>query len=136
MTLTELAKKVRPLIEFAVQGLADKEASECVTLFRRLKQDGKLVEAQTRINWNGTLKRAKVALWDIESQDPDHAPELWDDVSYRDGIRIAPTEFTSTNAAKYGELMWFGDKVYKSLMDGNNFFPDQVPSVWELITKE
>ena len=136
MTLVELAKKLRPHIEYAVEGFSDKEASECAPLFRRLKQDGTLVEAKTRINWNGTLKRAKVALWDIESQDPEHAPELWEDVAYRDGIRVAPKEFTSTNAASYGELMWFGDKLYKSLMNGNTFFPDQVPSIWELITKE
>lgn len=127
------ALKLRSLVEQASAYLPDKEASEAVSLSPRLKRDGSLVKSGTRINWNGKLKRAKVDLWDMEINDPDNAPDLWDDVEYRDGIRIAPAAFTSTNAAHYGELIWFGEEVYKSLKDGNVHTPSQAPSVWELV---
>ena len=50
MTLIELARKLRPIIEQAAQSLDDKTASEGAELFPALKQDGSLVKAGTRIN--------------------------------------------------------------------------------------
>ena len=135
MTLVDLARKLRPLIEYAAQSLGDAEASTGVQLFPSLKRDGTLVKAGTRINWNGTLKRASVDLWDTEQNDPDHAPALWHEIKYRDGYRIAPDVFTAENAAESGEYMWFGDKLYKSLMAGNVYTPEQAPTVWELVTE-
>lgn len=136
MTLVELAKKLRPLIEYAAQGLTDKDASAGVELFPHLKQDGTLVKIGTRINWHGKLKRASVDLWDIEQNNPDNAPNIWHDIAYKKGYRIAPTEFTAVNAATYGERMWFGDELYESLMYGNNYTPTQAPNVWKFIEKE
>lgn len=133
MTLIELAKKLRPLIEQAAASLDDKCASGGVELFPRLKYDGSLVKIGTRVNWNGVIKRAAVDLWDLETNDPQNAPTLWEEIQYRTGIRIAPDAFTSTNAASYGELMWFGEKLYKSLKSGNVHTPEQAPEVWELI---
>ena len=133
MNLIELAKKLRPLIEQAAESLADQDASNGVQLFPSLKQDGTLVKVGTRINWHGKLKRASVDLWDTEANDPDHAPTLWHDIAYHEGYRIAPDVFTATNAAAMGELMWFGDKLYKSLMAGNVYTPDQAPTAWELV---
>ena len=51
------ALKLRTLIERAAESLTDKEASEWAMLFPRMKYDGKLIRAGTRINWNGVLKR-------------------------------------------------------------------------------
>lgn len=66
MTLKELAWKLWPYIERAAQSLDDQTASDAAALFPRLKQDGALIEAGTRINWHGTVKRAAVDLWDNE----------------------------------------------------------------------
>ena len=133
MNLIELARKLRPLIEYAAEGLADKEASEGVQLFPKLKQDGSLVKANTRINWNGKLKRASVDLWDTEANNPDNAPALWHDIAYREGYRIAPETFTAVNAAALDECMWFGDTLWKSTMDGNVYTPVQAPNAWVLM---
>jgi len=133
MTLIQLACKLRPLIEKAALSLNDQNASEGVQLFPRLLRDGRLVKAGTRINWHGVIKRAAVDLWDTPSNDPDHAPALWEDIGYRAGFRIAPDSFASTNAASKGECLWFGDILYRSLMDGNVFTPSQAPEVWEMV---
>lgn len=133
MNPIENARKLRPLMVKATQSLDDKDASEAVELFGGMKYDGSLIKTGTRINWNGQLKKAAVDLWDTETNTPDAAPTLWADIAYKDGIRIAPETFTSTNAAAMDELMWFGEHIYKSKMAGNVYTPEQAPTVWELI---
>ena len=134
MTLIELARKLRPIIEQAAAGLDDATASTAPELFPRLKGDGSLVKAGTRICWGGTLKRAAVDLWDNAENTPDAAPTLWEDVLYRDGIRIIPETITVGLAFAKGERGWWGDALYASTIDANVYTPEQYPAGWEIIT--
>lgn len=113
--------------------IPDATSSRMVAYYPELTGDGSLIKAGTKINWHGQLKKAAVDLWDTETNTPDAAPTLWADIAYRDGIRIAPETFTSTNAAAMDELMWFGEHIYRSKMAGNVYTPEQAPTVWELI---
>lgn len=131
MNLIELARKLRPLIEKAAASLDDQTASEGVQLFPSLKQDGTLVKAGTRINWDGRLKRAAVDLWDRAENSPDNAPTLWEDIAYIGGVRIIPETITATLAFKLDELGWWAGRVYRSKRDGNTFPPSVTPEWWE-----
>ena len=133
MTIIERAKMLRPIIEQAAQSLDDKTASEGAELFPALKYDGSLVKAGTRIDWHGTLKRASVDLWDTEQNNPDNAPTLWENIAYKDGIRIIPETITATLAFSKGERGWWQDVLYESLMDGNVYTPAQYPAGWTLV---
>ena len=126
------ALRLRAIIETAAASLDDKTASTAPTLFRRLKQDGTLIEAGTRINHNGSIKRAAVDLWDTADNSPDNAPTLWEDILYRDGYRIIPDVITVGTAFALDELGWWGDKLYKSLLEANVYTPEQYPRGWEL----
>ena len=126
------ALKLRAIIETAAASLDDKTASTAPTLFPRLKQDGSLIEAGTRINHNGSIKRAAVDLWDTADNSPDNAPTLWEDILYRDGYRIIPDVITVGTAFALNELGWWGDKLYKSLLSANVYTPEQYPRGWEL----
>ena len=68
---------LRSIVEQASASLDDKTASTAATLFPRLKADGSLVTVGTRINWNGTIKKSAVDLWDTAENNPDNAPSLW-----------------------------------------------------------
>ena len=127
------AEKLRKLIEQSVVSLADKEASEGAELFPQLKGDGALVSAGTRINWNGTLKRAAVDLWDTTENNPDNTPTLWEDIEYREGYRIIPETITVGTAFAKDECGWWKDILYKSLIDANVYTPEQYPTGWEEI---
>ena len=127
------AEKLRSLIEQASVSLPDKEASEGAELFPKLKADGSLVSAGTRINWNGILKRAAVDLWDTEENNPDNAPSLWEDLEYREGYRIIPESITVTSAFALNECGWWGNKLYRSLVNANVYNPEQYAANWELI---
>ena len=130
----ERARQLRAMIEAASANLSDADASTSAELFPRLKQDGSLVSVGTRINWNGTIKRAAVDLWDRSENNPDNAPTLWEDIGYRDGIRIIPETITAGTAFAKDELGWWGDTLYKSLLDANVWTPEQNASGWEKVT--
>jgi hypothetical protein len=74
------AVQLRSAIETAAQSLDDNTAAEVVSLFPTLKGDGSLIKADTRIQWNGKVIRAKVDLWDRADHSPENAPTLWEGI--------------------------------------------------------
>lgn len=138
----ELAEKSRPLTAdeisrlFIMQNINtvitdDATASRAVEFHPEMKYDGSLIPAKTRINWHGKLKRASVDIWDTESNNPDNAPTLWEDISYKDGFRIIPEVITATLAFAEGECGWWEDKLYRSVVNGNVYTPAVYPANWE-----
>lgn len=132
MTRSE-ARRYRAAIETAAQFLEDKAASQVQEMFPRLKADGELIAAGSRINWNGQLKRAAVDLWDTAENTPDAAPALWEDIAYRGGIRVIPEVITAGAAFTKGEIGWWGETMYCSLLDVNVYTPDDYPEGWEKV---
>jgi hypothetical protein len=127
------ALRLRSIVELAVVSLDDKTASEAPTLYPRSKQDGSLIKAGTRINWCGTVKRAAVDLWDTAENNPDNAPALWEDLAYREGIRIIPETITAGTAFAKGEQGWWIDALYTSTIDNNVWTPEQHPAGWTIV---
>lgn len=125
---------LRSVIEKATTSLDDAVASTAATLFPGLKQDGSLVKAGTRINWNGVVKKAAVDLWDTANNDPDHAPTLWADLDYKDGYRIIPETITVTTAFGLGECGWWDGVLYRSMREANVYNPAVVPEGWEVVS--
>lgn len=124
---------LRSIVEKASASLDDKTASTASMLFPRLKQNGALISAGTRINWNGTIKKASVDLWDTAENNPDNAPSLWQDIEYKDGYRIIPDTLTVTTAFAKDECGWWNGVLYRSLMEGNVYTPAGYPAGWEEI---
>ena len=138
----ELAEKSRPLTESEVNRLFiqqnintvitdDATASRAVEYHPEMQYNGKLIPAKTRINWKGKLKRAAVDLWDTEANNPDNAPNLWENIEYKDGFRIIPETITATLAFSENEYGWWKDKLYRSKVNGNVYNPDVYPGNWE-----
>lgn len=131
--MEDLYKRLNTVIVAARQMLDDKMASVAPELFDYLKEDGALVKAGTRINWNGVLKRAAVDLWDTKENNPDNAPALWEDILYRHGYRIIPETITVGLAFAKDEIGWWGDVLYRSKIDSNVWAPDAYPAGWEKV---
>ena len=122
---------LRSIVEMASTSLDDKTASTASMLFPKLKQNGALVSTGTRINWNGTIKKAAVDLWDTAENDPDNAPSLWQDIEYKEGYRIIPDTLTVTTAFAKDECGWRNGVLYRSLVDSNVYTPAVYPAGWE-----
>lgn len=129
------AREVRAAMDNAAEVLTDVDASNSVLLYPTLKGDGSLIKAGTRINWNGTLKRAAVDLWDTAENTPDVATDIWEDINYKNGYRIIPETITAGLAFSKGEIGWWRDVLYKSIYDGANVWtPEQYAAAWEVVT--
>ena len=129
------AREVRAAMDNAANVLTDADASNSVLLYPTLKGDGSLIKTGTRINWNGTLKRAAVDLWDTTENTPDVATDIWEDINYKNGYRIIPETITVGLAFSKGEIGWWGDVLYKSIYDGANVWtPEQYAAAWEVVT--
>lgn len=122
-----------PYIEMLTASLDDATASTVIPLYPAMRYDGSLIEHGTRINWNGTLKRAAIDLWDREDNDPDHAPDMWEDILYRDGYRIIPDVITVGLAFAKGERGWWGDELMESTADNNVYTPAAWPDNWKVV---
>lgn len=133
MNLIEKAKFQRELILKAMENLGDQDASRVPEFYTTLKYNGALVPFGTRINWNGVLKKVVVDIWDTEENNPDNSPSLWVDIEYRDGIRIIPETITISTAFVKDELGWWGEILYKSLVDANVYTPDQYAANWIVV---
>ena len=114
----------------------DKTASESAAIFPTMKYAGALIRVGTRIKRGKKIMKAAVDLWDTEENDPDNAPELWEEIAYREGIRIIPAIITVTTAFSEGELGWWGDVKYRSKVNANVYTPEQYPGYWNIVFGE
>ena len=125
---------LRSIVEQAATSLDDKTASTAATLFPRLKGNGELVKAGTRINWRGTIKRAANALWDTPENDPDHAPGMWNDIEYREGLRVLTGPIPATNPVQADEICWYKDQKWRNISGVPSvYLPDEYPAGWEKV---
>lgn len=131
MTRTE-AKAFVKAIEALRDNATDAQASMAVGAYPTLKTDSSLVKVGTRINWNGTIKRAAVDLYDTAENNPDNASTLWEDIEYKEGYRMIPKTLTAGTAFSKDECGWWNGVLYKSLLNANVYTPEQYPMGWEI----
>jgi len=129
MTRAEAQAMIEALVRLR-EGASDQQSSAAVELYPRLKGQGALVKAGTRINWDGAIKRAAADLWDTPENTPDTAPTLWENIRYREGYRIIPETITAGTVFALGELGWWGNVLYKSLLAANVQTPETYPAGW------
>ena len=129
MTRSEAQKLIADIVKLR-KSATDAQASSAVSVYPTLKQDGSLIKSGTRINYNGTIIRAAVDLYDTETNSPENAPVLWETLNYKDGYRIIPEVITVGTAFSKGELGWWNDELYKSLVDSNVYTRDQYAPNW------
>lgn len=118
----------------ASESLDDAVASSAPDMFPRLKGAGALIKAGTRINWYGVVKRAAVDLWDTPENTPDSLLSLWEDLAFKDGIRIIPNVITAGLAFQPGEKGWWNDELYESIHPtANTWTPEEYPPAWKKV---
>lgn len=108
----------------------DAQASVAVNLYPDMTKNGALVKAGTRIRHNGKILRVAVDMYDTEENSPENAPTLYEEIEYKEGIRIIPETITVGKAFAKDERGWWKDEIYKSLIDANVYTPDAYPAGW------
>lgn len=123
MTLVELARKLRPLIEKAAGSLDDVDALEGVQLFPVWKENGTYT-AGDRVSYNATLYRCLQPHTAQETWKPDVSPSLWAKVLIPDPDVIPSWEQPdSTNPYMEGDKVTHNGKTWVSDIDNNVWEP-------------
>lgn len=132
MTRAQVEEIIKALLALR-EDATDETAIKATAIYPTLKYNGALVKSGTRINWNGTLKRAAADLWDTEDNNPDNAPVLWENVVIVGEYRIIPEVITIGLVFSEGEYGWWKGVLYRSMVNSNVYTPDQYPQNWEVV---
>lgn len=120
------------IIRAGLDMVDDKQASVGVVLYPEMQYENGLIKAGSRINWNGTLKRAAVDLWDSVENNPDNAPELWEEIAYMNGYRVLTGHISASNPVQPGEICWEDGKLYKCVYHvACTYRPSEYAAAWE-----
>lgn len=131
MTLIELARKLRPLIEKAALSLDDTDALEAVELYPRWSGEGVDYIKDRRISFNNILYRVLQSHTSQEAWMPDVTPSLFAKVLIPDPDIIPDWEQPdSTNPYMKGDKVRFDNKIYESAIDNNIWSPSAYPAGW------
>lgn len=124
MTLIELAKKLRPCIEKAANGLPDEDALEAVQLFKAW-DSAATYEAGDRVRYDGILYNCLQAHTAQSDWTPTAAPSLWAKVLIPDSNVIPEWEQPdSTNPYMKGDRVTYNGKTWESTIDNNVWSPE------------
>lgn len=123
MTLTELARKLRPYIEKAAQNLLDEDALEAVQLFPLWKADVEYTVGQ-RVRYNEVLYSVLTAHTSQADWTPEAAPSLFAKVLIPDENVIPEWEQPdSSNYYKLGDKVRHNGKIWVSDYEVNTWEP-------------
>lgn len=122
-TFIEYARRVRLILEKAVQSVTDDEALEAVTMFPKWTSGTAYTEG-TKLQHNGVLYRVLQAHTSQDTWTPDAAPSLYTKVLIPDDDKIYDWEQPdSTNPYMKGKKVKHNGKVWISDIDGNVWEP-------------
>jgi hypothetical protein len=123
MNILEESRKMRKIIEEAVQSLKDDMALQSVKL-HPMWASGVTYAVGFKARYNDTLYKCLTAHTAIDGWEPDVAPSLWAKVLIPDDGTIPAWEQPeSTNGYMTGDKVRHNDKVWVSEVDNNVWEP-------------
>jgi len=132
MTLVELAKKLRPLIEKAAISLDDADALEAVNLYPQWSPEKKEYIKDMRVQYENVLYRVLQSHVSQPAWTPTAAPSLFAKVLIPSPDVIPEWEQPdSTNPYMKGDRVSFNGKIYESVIDNNIWSPEAYPVGWQ-----
>ena len=134
MTLIELARKLRPLIEKAVISLDDQDAIEATFLYPAWNGDGVEYHVGDRVRFEETLYKVLQNHTSQSTWTPATAHSLFAEVLNPDPHVIPDwKQPDSSNPYMKGDKVRFEEHIYESLIDNNVWSPAAYPAGWKLI---
>lgn len=124
MTLTELARKLRPYIEKAAEFLDDTDSLEAIQLFPNWDANHGQYEAGMKVQYEQILYKCLQTHTAQEGWTPTAAPSLWAKVLIPDPQVIPEWEQPdSTNPYMKGDKVTYNGKTWESTIDNNVWVP-------------
>jgi len=139
MNKLQAAEQFRKAMQMFVQNLTDEQAMEVATVFPAYEV-GKAYKADEMITYgtNGVgdpqLFRVVQAHTSQADWKPDITPALYTPIGLTDaGYPVWSKPTGAHDAYAKGDIVDYNGVLYKSLIDGNAYSPDEYPAGWELV---
>lgn len=138
MTVLEQAYAIREAMDIAGALLDEELALECVRLYRKWE-----INCQYEVNEYFTygtnavgdpqLYKVVQAHTSLENWAPDLTPSLYEALGLdSEGYPVWARPTGAHDAYNTGDIVNYNDTLYKSLINGNVYSPDEYPAGWEI----
>lgn len=134
----QAAEQLRKTLQMFAQTLTEDEAMEIATVYPAYAV-GVLYKADTfityRTNGVGDPQLYKVVQEHTSQEDwtPDKTPALYTPIGLTDkGYPVWSKPSGAHDAYGIGDIVDYNGTLYKSLIDGNVYSPDEYPAGWEV----
>lgn len=141
MDKLQAAEQLRKALQIFAQTLTDDEAMEIATVYPAYAV-GVFYKADTFITYGvngvGDPQLYKVVQEHTSQADwqPDKTPSLYTPIGLNDnGYPVWSKPTGAHDAYNVGDIVDYNGTLYKSLIDGNVYSPDEYPDGWEVYTK-
>lgn len=140
MDKIQMAEQLRRALQMFAQTLTDDEAMEVATIFPAYVI-GKLYKADEMFAY-GTNEVGDPQLYKVvqahtsqEDWKPDITPALYTPIGLtKEGYPVWSRPTGAHDAYSIGDIVDYNGTLYKSLIDGNVYSPDEYPAGWEVYT--
>lgn len=140
MNKLQIAEQVRKAIEMFVQTLSDEEALEVSNVYPPYAV-GKSYKAKERFTY-GTNAVGDAQLYSVVQAHtssaewtPDSTPSLYTPIGLTaEGYPVWSRPTGAHDAYNIGDIVDYNGVLYKSLINGNTYSPEEYPQGWEIYT--
>lgn len=138
MNKLQAAEQLRKALQLFAQTLTDDEAMEVATVYPvyEVNKAYKAKEMFTYgVNAVGDPQLYRVVSNHTSQADwtPDTVPALYTPIGLtKEGYAVWSKPTGAHDAYNIGDIVDYNGKLYKSLIDGNIYSPDEYPSGWEI----
>lgn len=140
MDRLQFAEQLRRAIQMSVRSLNDEEAMEVATVFpqyevgKAYKVDDIFIYGENAVG-DPQLYRVVQAHTSAKEWIPSEAASLYSPIGLtEEGHPIWSRPTGAHDAYNIGDVVDYNGTLYKSLIDGNTYSPDEYPTGWELVT--
>lgn len=123
----------------AIEGMTDIQRSKVPLIHDQWNSEGHYYDGRDGVHPVSIVRRNEVLYKCLQEHDaqsswkPEDSPSLWVKIMYRDGIRIIEENIPADNPFYSGNLGWWGDVIYRSILPAANVHnPEQYPAGWEV----
>lgn len=141
MDKLQAAEQLRRAIQMFARTLTDDEAVEISTIYPtyevgRAYAANELISCGTNTVGDPQLYRVVQSHTSQTGWTPDTTPSLYTPIGLSEkGYPVWSKPTGAHDAYAAGDIIEYDGKLYKSLIDGNVYSPDEYPAGWEIYTE-
>lgn len=141
MNKLQMAEQLRRALQMFAQSLSDEDAMEVATVFpkyevgKAYKQGEMFTFGENEVG-DAQLYRVAQAHTSATEWLPNENPALYTPIGLNaEGHPVWSRPTGAQDAYNIGDIVDYNGTLYKSLIDGNTYSPEEYPAGWEIVTE-